>query len=265
MVPLQEKGDGVPLSCISGIEMYRPLARALGKERPVYAVYVEDERVFLEQAAAGRIAAISIGELAHGYAQAILRAQSKGPLSARRGLFWRAPHTGNSANLGSFGSRGCDRCHIDTVRANGKKIEWAAFAAGKARELLTVGPSKIVDRLVQRLRIRTLLTLLRGLKPESQLDVLREFAFIKAMEASNGACDVHCPVLLIKAADHATWWGEGYLFADDYGWDAALGKPVRAIEVPGNHLRILKPPFVEELGRQLRAELKANYPIEAVG
>jgi thioesterase domain-containing protein len=45
-----------------------------------------------------------------------------------------------------------------------------------------------------------------------------------------------------------------------YGWGAALGKPVRVIEVPGDHLGILKAPHVDELARRLRAELKALEP-----
>jgi amino acid adenylation domain-containing protein len=258
MVPLQNKGDGAPLFCICGIETYRPFARALGEECPVYAIYVEDEKIFLEQAAAGLTNDISIAKLAQSYAKAILRAQSEGPYQLAGVSLGGLLALEIARILEASGHEVAIVVMFDTVRRDGRRIAWPAFAADKARELLTVGPGKILPNLMRRLRVLTLRTRLRRVSTESELIALREIAFIKAMEAYHGVCDVLCPVLLIKAADHDATWGGGYLFADDYGWGAALGKPVRVIEIPGDHLGILKPPCVEELARHVRAELRAK-------
>jgi amino acid adenylation domain-containing protein len=260
MVPLQNKGDGVPLFCICGIEIYRPFACALGGERPVYGIYVEDEKVFLEQAAAGRINNISIAKLAQSYAKAVLRAQSEGPYQLAGVSLGGVLALETARILEASGHEVAIVVMFDTCRRDGRRIDWTAFAAGKARELMTVGPDKMLGNLKRRLRVLTLHRRSRRVTAESQLTLtaLREIAFIKAMEAHHGTYDVRCPVLLIKAADRDATWGKGYLFADDYGWGAALGKPVSVIEIPGDHVGILKSPCVEELARQVRAELIAT-------
>jgi amino acid adenylation domain-containing protein len=244
MVPLQEKGGGVPLFCICGIEVYRPLARALGEERPVYAIWVEDERVFLEQAAAGRSDNTSIGELAYGYAQAILRAQSQGPYQLAGLCVGGLLSLETARILEASGHEVAIVVMIDAQRHDGQRIDWPAYAARKARELLTVGPAKMLAN-----RRRRIAPELFDTNAEYRAARLREIAFMY-----DQPCDVRCPVLLIKAADRA--WADGYIFAEDYGWSAALGKPVQVAELPGDHLGIMKPPNVHELARRLRAELK---------
>jgi amino acid adenylation domain-containing protein len=263
MVLLQEKGEGVPLFCICGIELYRPLARAMGEERPVQAIYVEEEKVFLEQAAAGRIADISIGKLAQSYAEAILRTQPAGPYQFAGVSFGGVLALETARILEASNHEVAIVVMIDTVRRDSRRIDLAAFAAAKARKLVAVGPGKMLAKLrrkiVRRLRDPDATYVTAAGEDAQPAERLREIAFIKAMEAHDGAGDVRCPVLLIKAADRAMW-GDGYVFAEDYGWGAALGKPVRVIEVPGDHLGILKAPHVDELARRLRAELKALEP-----
>jgi len=260
-VPLQEKGDGAPLFCICGIELYRPLARALGEERPVHAIYVEEEAAFLEQAAAGQIADISIRGLAESYARAILRAQPKGPYQLAGVSFGGVLSLETARILEASGHEVAIVVMIDTIRRGGRWIDPAAFAVAKARKLVTLGPGRMLAELrrwiARRLRDPNAAYVTAAGEDAQPAARLREIAFIKAMEAYNGACDVRCPVLLIKAADRAMW-GDGYVFAEDYGWSMALGKSVRVIEVPGDHLGILKRPLVGELARRLRAELKAQ-------
>jgi thioesterase domain-containing protein len=40
LVPLQEEGEGRPLFCLCGIQLYRPLVRELALDNPVFAAYV---------------------------------------------------------------------------------------------------------------------------------------------------------------------------------------------------------------------------------
>jgi amino acid adenylation domain-containing protein len=235
MVLLQEKGDGVPLFCICGIELYRPLARALGEERPVYGIYVEGERVFLEETAAD----ISIRELAHGYAQAILRAQSKGPYQLAGVSFGGVLALETARILEVSGHEVAIVAMIDTIRRDGRRIDLVAYAVGKARKLVTVGPSNMLANLYRRIARK-------DIDPAER----------RAKAVHDQARDVRCPVLLIKAAERGMW-GDGYVFAEDYGWSAALGRPVQVTEVSGDHLGILNPPQVQELARRLRAELIA--------
>lgn len=73
LVPLQLTGDGPPLFCICGVQLYRPLAQHLADRGPVFAAYVPMGD------GAGATACDSIEELATQYLVMLREQQPSGP------------------------------------------------------------------------------------------------------------------------------------------------------------------------------------------
>ena len=261
IVTLQDRGEGPPLFCICGIELYRPLAEALGVDRPVHAIYVEEEAEFLAMAASGNIADISIEGLAKSYARAILRACPDGPYRLAGVSFGGVLALETAREIEAAGREVGLVAMIDTMRRNSRRIDWPAYAAAKLRSLADAGPRAALARVWRRLSDRTAryITAARAGAPSTQR--LREIAFIRATEQHEAAFALRAPVLLVKAGDRSMW-GAGQIFLEDYGWSAALGKEIRVVEVPGDHLGILNPPHVARLAACLGRELdtRKNLP-----
>ena len=255
---LQEGGARPPLFCVCGLEIYRPLALALGKERPVYGLYVEEEANFLKQAVSGKVADISITSLAEAYVAAILRRQPEGPIQLAGVSFGGVLALETARLLEAAGHVVANVILIDTIRRDGKHTDWLVYGSAKLRKLITTKPSQTLFNLGRWLR--------RKLQDENAHYVtasggdarsparLREIAFLKAMEGHDVSVSVRAPVTLVKAADRSRF-GDGVVFDDDYGWGKALGKKVQVFEVQGDHLGVLRPPAVDAIAQTLRGEL----------
>jgi len=59
------------------------------------------------------------------------------------------------------------------------------------------------------------------------------------------------PVILFRGSDRSSW-GEQTEFDEDYGWRRYLGDRLSIVNVTGDHLSIMEPPNVTELGRNAR-------------
>ena len=257
-VILQEQGARPPLFCLCGLEIYRPFALALGKERPVYGLYAEEEADFLLQAASGKVADVSISSLAQAYATAIQRRQPDGPIQLAGVSFGGVLALETARLLEAAGRVVAGVILIDTIRHDGKHTDWIAYAAAKLRKLVTVGPFRMLTnlgrQLGQKLRDKNAHYVTASGGDAQSPARLREIAFIKAMFAHNASLGVTAPVTLVKASDRSRW-GDGIIFDDDYGWGKALGKKVHVFEVPGDHLGILRGPAVDAIAQTLRGEL----------
>lgn len=80
LIPLQPHGDGIPLFCLLGIQVYRHLASRLGAQSPIFGVYVREEQAFVSGATSRKPAPVSIGRLASAYFEIIRKACPSGPL-----------------------------------------------------------------------------------------------------------------------------------------------------------------------------------------
>lgn len=79
VVPLQVEGDGVPIFCIYGIDLYRGFASELGKEQPVYGVFANKEKEVIDEVISGNKDSGTIKPLIDLYYQAIVRHTPRGP------------------------------------------------------------------------------------------------------------------------------------------------------------------------------------------
>lgn len=79
VVPLQVEGDGAPIFCIYGIDLYRDFASELGKEQPVYGVFANKEKEVIGEVISGNKDIEAIKPLIDLYYQAIVRHTPRGP------------------------------------------------------------------------------------------------------------------------------------------------------------------------------------------
>lgn len=250
-VTLQSKGQGAPLFCLCGIELYRSLANAVGDDRPVQAIYVEEEANFLAQAASGRIADVSISELALSYARAIARTRPEGPILLTGVSYGGVVAVEVAALLESEGRKIGLVALLDTIRPESHRLHWPSFVREQFSRMFK-NPQALAQTIWRRWSQPLAGYVTAADDDAPNVERVREIAFIKAMEQHETAVSLRAPVVLIKAADKSMW-GSGRVFLDDYGWGRALGKQVEVLEIPGSHIAILDQPFVTELGHKLKA------------
>lgn len=258
LISFCKDGDRDPLFCICGIEIYRALAEMLGTDRPIYGLYVEEEAEFLRTATSGKIADVSIGKLAEAYAAAIIRQRPDRPVQLLGVSFGGVLALETARILEEANITVSNVIMLDTIRRDGRRTVPLRYAAAKVRKLFQGDFSKVASGLVRKVKKRIndntakYVTISEG--DESSPERLREIAFIKAMEAHDASISLTASVLLVKAADRSIW-GDGIVFDEDYGWSAALGKPVNVLEVDGDHLSILREPAVHALAASLLPKL----------
>ncbi len=271
VVPLSEGGDQLPLYFLCGINLYRPLAQTLGPDQPAFGVYAQEEQRVLEWATTGRVSLLSIKELAKVYADAIRRHSPQGPyrlagvsfggvLAIETAIYLE--RTGQSVELvvmmDTILRQGIHRNIWKYIARQGENLRSEGLRArlGKVREKAQKHLTKTVRKLPRGLQPVGLGNVAPGVSGENiGIARVREAAYLRAMETYRGGVDrFKGRVLLIKAQDHSEW-GKAIEFAHDYGWGAMLDGPLEIHEAPGNHLGLIHPPHVENVGALIRAQL----------
>lgn len=254
-VPLQTEGDDTPLFCVCGIELYRPLAEALGSVRPVFSLYVEEEALFMESAARGDVADVSIGSLADAYVATILRNRPEGPYLLTGISFGGLLALEAARRLEDAGHVVARVVLLDTIRLESRQVRKLAYLRGKLKRILKLKPGSAFGRVWRKLTNQVqsdegYVTAAGANAPDAAR--LRELAFIQAMATHDSTVRIAAPVTLVQATDWSMW-GEGVTFEPDYGWSSALGTTVETIRVTADHLGILKEPAVRAVADELRA------------
>jgi thioesterase domain-containing protein len=113
--------------------------------------------------------------------------------------------------------------------------------------------SEVWDKLVLRLSAA-------GIQSEGhtaeEAHAIKQDAFYEAIGGwSADGAQADFAIILFRAADQN--WDASFEFEHDYGWGRYLRSPLTVIDVPGDHLGILKAPHVAELGQRFREQLGA--------
>jgi thioesterase domain-containing protein len=84
---------------------------------------------------------------------------------------------------------------------------------------------------------------------------LRQAAFRQAMAAwDTQRLILDFDVVLFRVSVHD--WGEHVEFDEDYGWRSYLSRPPRVVRVGGDHMSLIAPPHVADLGKIARQSLR---------
>ncbi len=247
IVPLQSKGTAPPLFCLCGIALYQDFADSLGGDRPVYAIYVDEEQALLDEASRGRVADVSVERLANAYRAAILRQQPEGPYQLAGISFGGLVAVETARRLQQEGHHVHIVILLDTILPGGESKTIGGLVKHHLRKIRENGISHLVTR--SRKKLATLYRQAWMDKPGSEREYstayYRELAYIRAMEKYRGEIRAYRgDVILFKAARQ--WGDQGMAeYLPDYGWRQHVQGKLEVFEATGDHLGIISRPHVQ--------------------
>ena len=259
VVPLQHEGDGIPIFCLYGVNIYKSFAESVGSDQPVYGVYVREEQAIVNQVIDGNSPEISIDLLVQAYDNAITRFRPHGPYRLAGFSFGGIMAVELATALRARGETVEQVMLLDTVLAQGQRRNWRKWIAHHAGKL--ANPDSLAKALNRArkvvshgLHFRKRLPQANTTRAEIDADVAARQVAAFRRAASHWQPDrnaVDFPVVLFRAADKSRWAPYVDLL-DDYGWGRYLGERFCVVDVPGAHRSIIEPPNVAELGRRAR-------------
>jgi acyl-CoA synthetase (AMP-forming)/AMP-acid ligase II/thioesterase domain-containing protein/acyl carrier protein len=275
VVPLQAEGDGIPIFCLYGISIYQAFAESLGKDQPVYGVFVHEEQAIVNEVMQGGSPEFSVHSLVEAYGDAIERFRPNGPYRLAGFSFGGLLAIELAAKLRARGEPVEFVMLLDTVLAQARRRNWSRWLHFRLEHLFDLD---LLTRAVRRLvaRVRPPSGSAAQVAPEVLPDADRQQAEREALarrqtEAFRRVARkwrpafsaVDFPVVLFRAQDRHG--GAPYMdVKDDYGWRQYVGRYLSIVDVPGAHLKIFEQPNVAELGDKARALIHAIHNVPHV-
>lgn len=256
VVPLQAEGDGLPIFCICGINIYKDFAKSLGEAQPVFGVYVEEEQAIVSSAIRGERQSVSVERLVESYYRAISRFQSRGPYRLAGLSFGGILAMELASKLRARGEEVDVVFLFDAVLPQALRRNWYKWLRHQVVEILNGNGATKVRKFLSRaggaLAGATGHSALRDerIYTDALFSIRREAAFIQAAEEWNPReLDIDFRVILFRASDRSMW-GPYTDIEEDYGWRRYLGDQLSVVDVIGGHRGIIEPPNVTQLGRK---------------
>ena len=224
IVPLNKTTSGAPLFCLAGIELYRDLALALEGVCPVHAIFVSEDRVFVQDPAEGGPTAISVEQLAESYYAAIRRSHIAGPYQ-----------------LGGLSIGGIIALEVAArLEREGETVSQIYLFDTILSRFISRTPLQQFAHWIRRAVLAPLVGRLRAPSEAPECDQARHQANLETIRMFQ-AIDTpkHADVCLFRAASHVQSM-RGVSVPYDYGWSVVLGRPVKVIDIPGDHLNHIK-------------------------
>ena len=261
LVPLQARGDKPPLFFICGVQIYHQLAQRLGDDQPSYGIFLPaEERMF-------QGAPSTVEELARDYLEMIRATQPRGPYRLAGLSFGGLLAFEIAQRLRAAGEEVALLTLLDSLLPRARKRALLPWTLDHLRQLGRLDLSSF-ERLGRSMlsRFGVGASALPDAPPseEEQLDQLRVALYARA----GALYDPHMRpypgrVLLVRALDREVpvgWRVDGLA-----GWDQVVTGPLEVVDVPGEHLGILRPPYVDLVARHLREALDAVESVAGGG
>lgn len=254
VLELRPGSTNVPLFCICGVQLYQPLADALGDGQPVYGIFVPAEKFMFEQGADDHPTEIpSVAELAAQYLSAIRRQQPNGPYCLAGISFGGVLAFEVAQQLVAQGEEVRVLSLLDAILPRGMRHDSWQRVTGHLRRLAKQGPRHVLERLGA-----LPATNAPGESAESEevrkLALLRERIYARAMESYERSVLPYAGDAVIFRANDKTAF-IGYEVDARCGWSGLVKGALDVHNVDGDHLGILSEPFVGAVARTLRAYL----------
>jgi aspartate racemase len=272
LVPLQLDGDKPPLFCIYGILLYNDLARNLGKERPVYGVYLQEEVDLLKS---GKLedqqtALTSVAGMAARYLKEIRTLQPVGPYFLAGESFGGLVAFEMAQQLRSQGEKVGLLALFDTEAPGAlKELSRTERVGLHLKNFVQKGPTYALEKVAPKIDSskKQLLSIInknqdkvdqqsdrttqRYLTEVATLDIRQQ---IREQAASNYVPHPYPgKVALFRAMERSGF----EVYSDSqWGWGSLAAGGLEVYHVPGDHIGILKEPHVGVLATNLRACLE---------
>lgn len=258
VVPLAAGGDKTPVYFVCGVHIYQEIARALAPERAGYGLFVPAERRLVESSDLVAKDVPSVEALAAEYVQMLLEHDPTGPyvlagLSFGGLLAFEMSRQLTRRGLVVEGLVLIDAILPDGVRRNPRK--WAALQLSQLRD---GGLGGLVDRARQLWAPPSLLEVGHSEDPVELLDLRRSKIYETAATAYVARPHQYDgPAVVARASESGL---PGYDVLPDLGWTGRVRGGLRIVQLPGDHLGVLRPPNVEHTARLVRDALEALEP-----
>jgi amino acid adenylation domain-containing protein len=249
VLPLREGKGLPPLYFICGIQLYQTLARRLGDRQPSFGIFVPTEEDFLARYESEN--AITIEDLASSYREAIRNHCPRGPYSLAGVSFGGLLAFEVARQLRAAGDEVALLVLLDALRPNGLRRNGIKWLAKKWSSLQRQGVRGLYARVRNRLESKP-----SAAQEEQRRDELLWRVFNgEVTDRYFAARPRYDGATLILRAGHRPELA-GYDIAPDLGWSAELQGPFKIVEVPGDHLGILRE---KQTAQVMRAQLEAAY------
>jgi thioesterase domain-containing protein len=260
VIQLDRGGKGTPLFCVCGIHLYAELAHQLGKDRPVYGVFVPIEAELFN----GQAQHISVEGLAAEYVRAIRRTQPKGPYCLTGVSFGGVLAYEIARQLRARGDDVPFLALLDSLLPRALSVNPKRWLRARVDRIVAGGPRSLAEQVLQasnRLRdafaerLRPGFDLIHAAPEDDELRVSRNRIYNRATARYDRGQHLYDgPVILVRAQD--TDEIEGYSVDPSFGWNELVRDGVRIHEIPGGHLDILAEPYVKTLAEKMRLHLE---------
>ncbi len=251
LVALRSGGTKPPLFCIYGILLYQELVEHLSSDRPVYAIYVQEEVDLLKQGAESEGMAESGGGLtdvpsiATRYLSVIRRLQPHGPYHLAGESFGGVVAFEMAQQLQAVGETVALVALLDSKAPNYMVHLplWQRLML-HGQFLIQQGPAYLWERLQENLQAVKQ-------KVSATLDV----RVAMRAQASQAYFPEPYPgkLVLFRAMERDPFQEESAMNSRDLGWKALAAGGLEIFDIPGDHLGILKAPHVQVLAAQMHA------------
>jgi phthiocerol/phenolphthiocerol synthesis type-I polyketide synthase E len=256
VVPLQPKGEAIPIFCLCGIDIYREFAQSVGENQPVCGVYVDEERAIISEVLDGKTSGVSIDRLVDAYDSAIVRFRPRGPYRLAGLSFGGMLAVELASKMRRRGDSVDFVFLFDTLLPEGRRRRWGSWVLRQLKEMGGTEGRRKLRRLYSKVWNRFGLRApgAGGAAPAGTDAFYQEFAgrqraaFFEAEKTWQVRSEIDFPVILFRASDH-DMWGQDLEFAEDYGWRRYVGDRLHIVKVVGGHRSIIETPNVAEVGR----------------
>lgn len=228
IVTLQKSGINPPLFCLFGINLYQKLADSLGKDQPVYGIYVSQEEKLFEHAMHNKLSENIATQLASLYCDAIIRQQPHGPYQLAGISFGGVVAVEAAKILQQRGEEVSLVVLLDSILPSGvNRSGWKKL--------------KYVIRKFKEI-VASKLDILRKTSNEldaKSLEKYRKQAFHTAMASHAIKGEKYSGKVILIKAENQSSWGSGVHFKEDYGWSPFLAQPLEIFSVNAAHLEMI--------------------------
>jgi thioesterase domain-containing protein len=256
VIPLQSRGSTPPLFFVCGIQIYHQLAQRIGPSQPSYGIFlpVEEQMLYTRDAARhGQL--ITVERMAQSYLELIRAKQPRGPYCLAGLSFGGLLAFEIAQQLRDRGEEIALLALFDSILPRARKrklVPWLAHRLGAlARFDLSAmrrGPlpsSRPSDS---------------GIVPARPMSSDEDFARIRAAIYARAAAAYEARIR--PFAGRVTYFraserhcAPGWVLDERGGWADVVTGGLEIVDIPGDHVGILRHPGVELLAGKLRADL----------